>query len=522
MNEDPNANSFRPGAGAPVLIAGKYEVIGELGRGGFGTVYQARQTGLNKLVAVKVLHAALLVDQSNKARFELEAKAGANLSHPNLVSVFDYGFTEQHEPYLVMEFAEGISLEQFLLTQSPKADDLLDILIQIGKALRYLHDANIVHRDLKTSNILVQNIGGERYAKLLDLGIAKVFSPNGGKNNVQLTSTGMIFGSPAFMSPEQCQGYVVDARSDIYSFGCVIYQCLSGDYPFSGENSLQVILKHLHETPKPLQCKTLKDSELAQVVTKCLAKEPGQRYQTMKELLDALQKIAAAPAQENAHARPGSASRSYLETSSSSENRQQVLSIVSLVALVILVVACLIPLCGLLAAQFSKGVEYSVRIPPATPVVTQPATVLQQAVNVQPVPAGQAIHPMTNDQGQQNAVSGNGDQLRRDQEALTAKMRETSENLAKQEREVKEATALLKERQALEVRNSLERSALLNETMSKVQLMGKANEAGFQATTQKLQEQSYSIDQATQNLQRTTNGWQQYNGQLSEPSRSGR
>ncbi len=276
------------------LLGDRYEVLDELGQGGMGIVYMARQSGLNKLVAVKVLNGAMLRDGAVRARFELEAKAGAKLSHPNLVSVYDYGFTEEEEPFLVMEYIEGISLDKYLSNHGTvKLDELLHIVAQVGKALHYLHENKIVHRDVKTSNILLQDIGGEHHARLLDLGIAKIFSESGDSGK-QLTATGHVFGSPPYMSPEQCQGGQIDGRSDIYALGCVVYECTTGNVPLQAENSMQLMLKHLTDTPAVLPYATRKEQELSLLVKKCLEKDPNSRYQSIKELLDAFKSIGTA------------------------------------------------------------------------------------------------------------------------------------------------------------------------------------------------------------------------------------
>lgn len=295
------------------ILGGKYEVLGELGRGGMGAVLKARHLGLNKTVAIKLLHGALLIDGNYKARFELEAKAGARLSHPNLVPVHDYGYSAKGEPYLVMEFVEGVTLDKFLLKIGRKIEDIVPLITQICKALRYLHESNIVHRDLKTSNILVQEIGEERYVRLLDLGIVKVFTETG-ETGVKLTSTGAVFGSPAYMSPEQCQGQKVDARSDVYSMGCVLYECLTGELPFTAENSFQMMVAQVSQQPANLPYKTQREYEYKLIVDKCLDKDPAKRFQSARELSDALTALLSKPA--NQKARTNNLSRSYGEDTS--------------------------------------------------------------------------------------------------------------------------------------------------------------------------------------------------------------
>jgi len=366
---------------------------------------------------------------------------------------------------------------------------------------------------LKTSNILVQDIGGERYARLLDLGIAKVFSPDGGEKNVQLTSTGMIFGSPAFMSPEQCQGQVLDARSDIYSFGCVIYQCLMGEIPFSGENSLQVILKHLHETPKAVPYKTQRQYELTQVVSKCLAKDRAHRYQNMKELLDALHKIAVVPLNEKAQIRQDTLSRSYAEPSGMSDKPKQILGAVAALLVIAIVVACAIPLCGMLLGQRSKGVEYSVKIPPAA----TPATTAAQQVQARAVT--QPEKSVSDQLSQQIAAS----------EAAAERLR--TERLALEKVAADQAARLAAERLTAEKavdQQAVERAAadkaLSDEATNralvrqKVEALAKASNERFDL----VQQQFRAFDQSTQNLQSGNMSLRQYNDRMAQPSGAGR
>lgn len=496
LTEDAETNRTGPNAAMRGALAGKYEVLGELGRGGFGTVYKARHGGLNKVVAIKVLHNTLVMDPVTRARFELEAKAGANLAHPNLVSVFDYGFTDRDEPYLVMEFVEGVSLEQFIATHPPTTDDLLNILIQVGKALRYLHDSNIVHRDLKTSNILVQDIAGERYARLLDLGIAKVFTPESNEKNVQLTSTGMIFGSPAFMSPEQCQGQPIDGRSDIYSFGCVMYQCFTGELPFSGENSLQVILKHLNDAPKELPYKTQREYELSQVVSKCLAKEAAQRYQNVKELLDALQKIAVASPNEKPHVTQTSISRAYVKPNAGEANissKPAMHVAATTVVLVLLAVLVAIPVWGIIQQQMAN--KMAAPIPTATSPTAPPSS--SQPVASPPVAAA----------AQDTAL----DKIR--SERLTvekAAADQAAERMAAERLALQKASDQLAAERAATEKAALEKAALEAAIREKVNAMAAASTQ----RSQLIQETLRSYDQPTQSLNQGNVTLREYNDRM--------
>jgi serine/threonine-protein kinase len=271
----------------------RYQVLEPLGKGGMGTVLKARHTLLDKLVAIKILNPALLSSDVSRQRFEIEAQAGSKLAHPNLVSVFDYGFTSNGEPFLVMEYIEGVSLAHHLEKQGRLSlKELLHIFIPICKVLQYVHSTAIVHRDIKTSNIMLQTIGTETYVKLLDFGIAKVFNESG-ETARHLTVTGIPYGSPLYMSPEQCQGEKVDQRSDIYSLGCVLYECFSGRAPIVGENPLQTLFKQVNELPKPLAASTQAEAAFSVLVQNCLNKKPDERVQSAAELLRGLNTILA-------------------------------------------------------------------------------------------------------------------------------------------------------------------------------------------------------------------------------------
>ncbi len=267
----------------------RYEILETLGQGGMGTVIKGRHTGLKKLVAIKVLNQDMDMDEHSRQRFALEAQAGSKLSHPNLVSVFDFGFVNESIPYLVMEYIEGMSLDFALANYGrPDASELIDVFKQVAKALQHIHNNGIVHRDLKPSNIMIQLIDGERYVKLLDFGIAKFLGDEAA--NQHLTKTGAIFGSPPYMSPEQCIGKKTDARSDIYALGCVMYECMDGQPPLLGDNSLHTVFRHANEQPEPLapKCSGLVELGFAALIHKCLETNPNSRFQTAGEVLAAL------------------------------------------------------------------------------------------------------------------------------------------------------------------------------------------------------------------------------------------
>jgi serine/threonine-protein kinase len=277
-----------------ILKIGRYHVLDYLGRGGMGLVVKARNPDIDKLVAIKVLNSSLLIDSTSLERFKIEARAGSRLSHPNLVSIFDFGVTDDGNPYMVMEYIQGKSLEDILRSEGIiPIDVFLEIFEQVVKALQYIHKNGVVHRDIKTSNIMLQNIEGDLYAKLVDFGIAKVLAD--GENNPQkLTKTGSVFGSPPYMSPEQCRGLTVDARSDIYSLGCVMYECIRGVPPIVGDNALQTIFMHVSSAPAPLEELESSDNAkraTARLILKCLEKDPGKRFASCTDLLTELSTI---------------------------------------------------------------------------------------------------------------------------------------------------------------------------------------------------------------------------------------
>ncbi len=277
---------------SPNVIGNRYEILEMIGQGGMGTVLKARHLALSKLVAIKVLNPGRNFDEQSKKRFEQEAQAGSKLSHPNLVAVFDYGFTARREPYLVMEYIDGESLEKMVARiRNMDLDQFIEVFRQACKALNYIHKNNIVHRDIKPSNIIVQIIEGDCYVKLLDFGVAKILQE--GAAAQQLTATGMIFGSPLYMSPEQCIGRKIDLRSDIYSLGCVMYECIAGQPPHQGDNSLHTLHMHINERVPELGLATRGRAAAAieAVIKRCLEKDPAARFQTATELLAELNAI---------------------------------------------------------------------------------------------------------------------------------------------------------------------------------------------------------------------------------------
>lgn len=275
------------------VLADKYEILAVLGRGGMSVVYKARHLLMKKAVAIKVLLPQLVLNPQSLKRFQQEAEAASCLSHPNVITVYDFGVSEHGLPYLVMDLLHGQSLAEAVKEKGAlDVQRALDIFVQACSALGEAHRKGVIHRDLKPSNImLVLTDSGSESVKIVDFGIAKVL-PQEGEEFQKLTQTGEIFGSPFYMSPEQCMGLKLDARSDIYSFGCLMYETLTGKPPLVGAHTLDTMFKHMNETPQGLtnlKCEAHVRERLEMVIFKALAKTPDQRYQSMKELEDDLE-----------------------------------------------------------------------------------------------------------------------------------------------------------------------------------------------------------------------------------------
>ncbi len=264
--------TIRPGD----VIAEHYKIEDLLGRGGMGAVYQARHTFIGRKVAIKTLHEHLVSDPSTLARFKAEAQANASVEHPNLVTIYDFGVIQGRVPYIVMEFLDGFSLED-LIKEVGRLDDKTGkhVFSQVANALSAVHARGIVHRDLKPSNIMIVETENDDYfVKLVDFGIAKVLD-NGGE---ALTQTGEALGSPPYMSPEQCYAVELDHRSDLYSLGCTMYEAFSGCRVFPGSTAIEVMMKHVNDTPsrKPLD-EAKVDRRVADLIFSLLEKKPTKR-----------------------------------------------------------------------------------------------------------------------------------------------------------------------------------------------------------------------------------------------------
>lgn len=307
----PGAPRGRPDPLIGTVVAGRFRIEARIASGGMGTVYRAEQLGLDRKVAIKLLHAdALEGTEDSQAdddlavlekRFSREAAILAKLSHPNVVTVFDYGRIDEPDAYarpkfyMVMELLGGETLQDRLQKRrSLTVEETLHLGRQIARGLREAHALGVVHRDLKPANVMiVRDRDGEEIAKLLDFGIGKVVDretlQSTADPDAELTQEGRFVGSPMYMSPEQIAHGHVDTRTDVYTLGVVLYRCLAGVHPFHRHNTTLVMLAHLHDKPVPLREQVPEvPAWLGDLVDRCMQKDPAQRPATMDEVYRAL------------------------------------------------------------------------------------------------------------------------------------------------------------------------------------------------------------------------------------------
>lgn len=281
------------------VIANRYEILSKLGAGGVAVVYKVKDLSLKNLCALKTLK-----NQDPKpeqiVRFQKEASALSGLRHANIVSTLDFGIDQANRPYMVMDFVEGVTLKQFLKRNGPiQEEHAIPIIEQLCDALAYIHKKDVLHRDLKSSNIMVEGVSTltkhdwqkdpNLDVKILDFGLVKNFEDS---LTDGLTKPGQLVGTPLYMSPEQCDNRKLDKRSEIYSLGCVIFEILTGEVPLKGGTGIETIEMHRNK-----QAPTLSEGnealdyspELETIIAKCLAKDPEDRYQTMEELKEVIQ-----------------------------------------------------------------------------------------------------------------------------------------------------------------------------------------------------------------------------------------
>ena len=272
------------------IYADKYEIIWEIGAGGMARVYKARHIFLNQIVALKVLRAEAGSRPISIKRFQQEAQALAALSHPNIVSIQDFGFTPSGEAFLAMQYLSGGSLADLLDGfRKLNVHDTALIMLQVLDALGHAHGLGIVHRDLKPSNIMCsRNADGTYKVKVVDFGLAQINDDLTGEERVKLTQTGDCHGSPPYMSPEQCQAEKLDLRTDIYSLGCIFYECVTGSTPFVSESAYNLMNMHVNASPPQFSPELNLPAQFKAMVFTALQKDPEARQSSVQEMKDVL------------------------------------------------------------------------------------------------------------------------------------------------------------------------------------------------------------------------------------------
>lgn len=308
-------------ANFPVIQGNRYEFVEVIGSGGGGTVFKAHDTVLNKPVAIKKLHASSTDDAA--IRFQREARLIAALKHKNVMSALDFGLTPTNEPYLILDYVHGESLSQLIRRDGQMlVEQCLPIFIQLCCGLAHAHKNGVIHRDIKPSNVMlvqeadVQNSVVETIAKIVDFGLAKDV-----EESQFLTKTNVTLGTPIYMSPEQTRGHQVDRRTDIYSFGVLMFESLSGEPPFSSETQIELANMHLNEQAPSLESRGVECSpELESIIAKCLNKNPKDRFQSFELLQTSLQQELDAIQLKNSE--PNSLGISSTETSIDSQFKE--------------------------------------------------------------------------------------------------------------------------------------------------------------------------------------------------------
>lgn len=268
------------------IFADRYKILKELGSGAMSTVYRAQHTVLGKEVAIKVLNSATLISSDGLRRFKREAESIGKLDHPNIVGTSDFGLSQDGRPYLIMDYIEGETLTELLertgRLQLPK---FITITEQLLNGLQHAHEQGFVHRDLKPGNIMIEkNVPLEFGVKIVDFGLAKAIEDD----TQDLTLTGETLGSPLYMSPEQCKGEKTDQRSDLYSLGCILFECLAGHQPIIGKNIADTFKMHVEDKPAPFPNDCNVPPPIMLLIYKIISKERNERPQSAKELRELL------------------------------------------------------------------------------------------------------------------------------------------------------------------------------------------------------------------------------------------
>ncbi|MFL6215349.1 MAG: serine/threonine-protein kinase [Blastocatellia bacterium] len=290
-------------------LQGKYRIEELLGSGGMCDVYRATHIQMGKQVALKILRPHLAADVAISRRFEQEARAASRIHHPNAINVMDYGIGEGNTPFIVMEYVNGVTLGELIRRHGALSlERTANILRQICGALDDAHNVGVVHRDIKPDNIIIADYGNSDWVEVVDFGVAKIQEDL--NRRVALTGENILIGTPRYMSPEQCEELPVDARSDIYSLGIVLYEMLTGEVPFKGDSSTRLLVAHATEPPEPLRSKRPDlSAEVEAVVMQTLAKNPTHRPQSAGELAQRFEQAAGLDQPARASSNRGAFSR---------------------------------------------------------------------------------------------------------------------------------------------------------------------------------------------------------------------
>src|ERR1043166_7658350 len=275
-------------------LAEKYAIEELIKHGGMGAVYRGKHVLMDKTVAIKVLRPSLAMDNDVVARFSREAKAASRISHPHAVNVTDFGEDENGVVFLVMEYLDGRTLKEIIKAEGAfTLDRTVEIVRQVAGALDAAHEQGVVHRDLKSDNVMLSQTNGGERAKVLDFGIAKIQQPEGVRD-IDITAANLVIGTPQYMSPEQCSlSSPIDARSDVYSLGVIVYEMLAGRVPFTGESPTVIMMKQVQDAPPSIrEARPQLPAAIETVIDRALAKRPADRFASAGELSHALANAA--------------------------------------------------------------------------------------------------------------------------------------------------------------------------------------------------------------------------------------
>lgn len=374
-------------------LSDRYTIVSKIGEGGMSVVYKARQDAVDRFVAIKMLHLNLCEEEKNVKRFQREAKAISRLTHPHLVTVHDVGTADTGQPFYVMELLKGFSLAEKMAGEGRLTPEVaLPIFSQVCDAMDYAHKNGIIHRDLKPDNVmLLQNATSDNYVKLVDFGIIKAM--DAGLNTQRLTKTGEVWGSPVYMSPEQCMGEDLDGRSDIYSLGTLMYEVFTGKYVFDDKRITDVIAKQVTDMPRNFAAVIGEDKiplAVEEIVFKALQKDKRKRFQTMEDMRLAIDKqikrmrknsaALAKPSLESQKLQPAKSQASAPKSSISPQ--------IVVIALVAFAVAAIIVAMGALGYLFYQAMSkhQSLSAPPAKHTESPEPTPVNQSRSV-PTPS---------------------------------------------------------------------------------------------------------------------------------------